>query len=75
MLGRFPRLRAATILGLLLSLAAPAWAEYCKSQGSPSIPKNQVWRYNWRAFLSVEEIVTSEARHLPWGTSASSRWN
>jgi endonuclease G len=29
-----------------------------------------VWRFDWRAFLSVDEIIASEVKHLPWGAPA-----
>ena len=58
---------------LLLVAAAPAWAEYCKSQGSPRIPKSEIGTYDAAAFLSTTEIVASEAKHLPWGRPACSR--
>ena len=58
---------------LLLVAAAPAWAEYCKSQGSPRIPKSEIGTYDAAAFLSTTEIMASEAKHLPWGRPACSR--
>src|SRR5437879_10881669 len=61
-------LRRVTLLVLLLVVAAgPGWAEYCKSQGSPRIPKSQIGPYDAAAFLSTTEIIASEAKHLPWG--------
>lgn len=61
------RWRVVVSLGLVLALAGSAWAEYCQSQGSPALPRNQVGRFNWRAFLDSAEIVASEVEHLPWG--------
>ena len=54
-------------LTLILVFSGSAWAEYCATQGNPRIPKSETWRYDWRVLLSVEEIVASEAKHLPWG--------
>src|SRR3989454_8533525 len=58
---------------LLLVAAAPAWAEYCKSQGAPRIPKSEIGTYDAAAFLSTTEIMASEAKHLPWGRPDCSR--
>ena len=58
---------------LLLVFTGSAWAEYCKTQGSPALPKSQVHNFDWRALLSVEDITASQARHLPWGTPTCSR--
>src|SRR3989454_1872582 len=61
-------IRRLTLFVLVLVLGAgPAWAEYCKTQGSPRIPKGEIGTYDAAAFLSVGEIVASEAKHLPWG--------
>ncbi|PYN84657.1 MAG: hypothetical protein DMD89_38800 [Candidatus Rokuibacteriota bacterium] len=65
--------RVALFVLLLLVAAAPAWAEYCKSQGSPRIPKSEIGTYDAAAFLSTTEIMASEAKHLPWGRPACSR--
>ena len=65
--------RVALCVLLLLVAAAPAWAEYCKSQGSPRIPKSEIGTYDAAAFLSTTEIMASEAKHLPWGRPACSR--
>jgi len=65
--------RVALCVLLLLVAAAPAWAEYCKSQGSPRIPKSEIGTYDAAAFFSTTEIVASEAKHLPWGRPACSR--
>ena len=66
--------RRVTLFVLLLFVAAaPAWAEYCKSQGSPRIPKSEIGTYDAAAFLSTTEIMASEAKHLPWGRPACSR--
>jgi len=65
--------RVALSVLLLLVAAAPAWAEYCKSQGSPRIPKSEIGTYDAAAFLSTTEIMASEAKHLPWGRPACSR--
>ena len=67
-------LRRVTLLVLLLVVAAgPGWAEYCKSQGSPRIPKSQIGPYDAAALLSTTQIIDSEAKHLPWGRPACSR--
>ena len=65
--------RVALFVLLLLVAAAPAWAEYCKSQGSPRIPKSEIGTYDAAAFLSTTEIMASEAKHLPWGRPDCSR--
>ena len=65
--------RVALFVLLLLVAAAPAWAEYCKSQGSPRIPKSEIGTYDAAALLSTTEIMASEAKHLPWGRPACSR--
>ena len=65
--------RVALCVLLLLVAAAPAWAEYCKSQGSPRIPKSEIGTYDAAAFLSTTEIMASEAKHLPWGRPACPR--
>ena len=65
--------RVTLFVLLLLVAAAPAWAEYCKSQGSPRIPKSEIGPYDAAAFLSTTEIMASEAKHLPWGRPACSR--
>ena len=65
--------RVTLFVLLLLVAAAPAWAEYCKSQGSPRIPKSEIGTYDAAAFLSTTEIMASEAKHLPWGRPACSR--
>src|SRR6266567_3021718 len=65
--------RVALCVLLLLVAAAPAWAEYCKSQGSPRIPKSEIGTYDAAAFLSTTEIMASEAKHLPWGRPDCSR--
>ena len=65
--------RVALCVLLLLVAAAPAWAEYCKSQGSPRIPRSEIGTYDAAAFLSTTEIMASEAKHLPWGRPACSR--
>src|SRR5437773_10859100 len=67
-------LRRVTLLVLLLVVAAgPGWAEYCKSQGSPRIPKSQIGPYDAAALLSPTQIIDSEAKHLPWGRPGCSR--
>src|SRR5205809_7827570 len=67
-------LRRVTLLVLLLVVAAgPGWAEYCKSQGSPRIPKSQIGPYDAAALLSTTQIIDSEAKHPPWGRPACSR--
>src|SRR2546427_9655918 len=65
--------RVALFVLLLLVAAAPAWAEYCKSQGSPRIPKSEIGTYDAAAFLSTTEIEASEATHLPWNRPDCSR--
>ena len=65
--------RVTLFVLLLLVAAAPAWAEYCKSQGSPRIPKSEIGTYDAAALLSTTEIMASEAKHLPWGRPACSR--
>jgi DNA/RNA endonuclease G (NUC1) len=62
--------KAVVAVTVVLVFAGSAWAEYCSTQGTPRIPKGEVWRFDWRAFLSVDEIIASEAKHLPWGTPA-----
>jgi hypothetical protein len=52
------------IVGLF---AGPAWAEYCKSQGSPRLPKSQIGPFDAAAFLGMAEIIASDQRHLPFG--------
>ena len=69
MRGRY-RLNSIVATTVLLVFTASAGAEYCSTQGSPRIAKSEVWRFDWRAFLSVDEIIASEAKHLPWGTPA-----
>ncbi len=69
MRGRY-RWNAFLAATVLLVFAGSAWAEYCSTQGTPRIPKSQVWRFDWRAFLSEDEIIASEAKNLPWGTPA-----
>src|SRR2546427_4103512 len=64
--------RVTLFVLLLLVAAAPAWAEYCKSQGSPRIPKSEIGTYDAAAFLLTTGIVASEAKHLPWGRPACS---
>ena len=55
-------LRRVTLLVLLLVVAAgPGWAEYCKSQGSPRIPKSQIGPYDAAALLSTTQIIDSSA--------------
>jgi endonuclease G, mitochondrial len=68
-----PLTRYVLAVILLFILGGSAWAEYCKTQGSPALPKSQVSNFDWRAFLSVEEITASGAKHLPWGTPTCSR--
>jgi len=73
-MNRLGHVRRVTLFVLLLLVAAaPAWAEYCKSQGSPRIPKSEIGTYDAAAFLSTTEIMASEAKHLPWGRPACSR--
>src|SRR6266446_3303760 len=73
-MNRLGHVRRVTLFVLLLLVAAaPAWAEYCKSQGSPRIPKSEIGAYDAAAFLSTTEIVASEAKHLPWGRPDCSR--
>ncbi len=69
MRGRY-QWKAIVAATVLLVFAGSAWAEYCSTQGTPRIPKSEVWRFDWRALLSVEDIIASEAKHLPWGTPA-----
>src|SRR2546430_10610854 len=65
-MNRLGHVRRVTLFVLLLLVAAaPAWAEYCKSQGSPRIPKSEIGPYDAAAFLSTTEIMASEAKHLP----------
>ena|SRR5438046_8251027 len=61
------RSRPLLVLVILIALAGTAWAEYCKSQGSPRIPKSEIGPYDAASFLTTSEIIDSEARHLPWG--------
>ena len=73
-MNRLGHVRRVTLFVLLLLVAAaPAWAEYCKSQGSPRIPKSEIGPYDAAAFLSTTEIMASEAKHLPWGRPDCSR--
>ena len=45
-MNRLGHVRRVTLFVLLLLVAAaPAWAEYCKSQGSPRIPKSEIGPY------------------------------
>jgi hypothetical protein len=60
-------------LAVILIFAGSAWAEYCSTQGTPRIAKSEVWRFDWRAFLPVDEIIASEAKHLPWGDAGRLR--
>jgi hypothetical protein len=52
---------------LLLAVATSAAAEYCKTQGSPAVPKSQTPAFDEQAFLIQSEIIASESKHLPWG--------
>ena len=61
------RSRPLLALALLIVLGGTAWAEYCKSQGSPRVPKSEIGPYDAASFLTTSEIIDSEARHLPWG--------
>src|SRR2546422_3823927 len=73
-MNRLGHVRRVTLFVLLLLVAAaPAWAEYCKSQGSPRIPKGEIGTYAAAAFFSTTEIMASEAKHLPWGRPDCSR--
>jgi hypothetical protein len=67
---RSPWKVAIALAVILIFAGSAAWAEYCSTQGTPRIPKSEVWRFDWRAFLSVDEIIASEVKHLPWGTPA-----
>ena len=71
---QFWRLQRISLWVLVLfATAAPAWAEYCKSQGSPRIPKIQIGPYDAAALLSPTQIIDPEAKHLPWGRPGCSR--
>src|SRR5436190_18090693 len=65
--------RLLLMVVLVLLMTAPAWAEYCKTQGSPRIPKSEISPYDAAAFLTTEQIIASEERHLPWGRPDCSR--
>jgi len=64
---RLIRTRPFVALFLLLAIASSATAEYCKTQGSPAVPKSQTPGFDERAFLTQPEIIASETKHLPWG--------
>jgi DNA/RNA endonuclease G (NUC1) len=51
----------------LLVVASSAAAEYCKTQGSPAVPKSQTPGFDEQVFLTQPEIIASETKHLPWG--------
>jgi hypothetical protein len=45
---------------MALVFATTAGAEYYKSQGSPAVPKHAIPAYDAKAFLTQQEIITSE---------------
>src|SRR5438093_849751 len=64
--------RVALFVLLLLVAAAPAWAEYCKSQGSPRIPKSEIGttpqgpNVNQGTWARLEDWVRAWAKLSGW---------
>jgi len=60
-------IRSLGALLLVLLFAATSAAEYCKTQGSPRVPKSEIEPYDRRALLSKDEILDAEEKYLRWG--------